>query len=431
MTSEIGNSGTSAAPSVAHDDLLDSFPIVPTASPYPSSSPYPTYRPPPPQPYYPPSSYANNNYDADRTQRSLILAGSAAIAICVVATLCYLKRTYLRDLHGSHEPPQPQPQRGGTENSSNAGGSTTGAAANRAAATAGSGVRHIKHVDKGRRAWIAQWLAPVQMVRCMARRENDVVGEPARPVDMLCCSPRLQFFFVRDVNNQVLTQYNFPETNDEPCGASRGDISSTVQPGDGDGAENDGASGIGERIRRTTTTTTTTTAVEERIRIPAPGLRLDCPEQTLWDESQFQQQGEASETIMSDERNRSMEPRHIDHRQRSSSPPPPPMRWAAGSCTICLASYQVGESVAWSSNPDCEHCFHTLCIEEWLLKPRPQKKRVPSRGGIGPTIISWVEGDSVPPCPNCRRDFIQDPFEEAHRRRSSAVPADAIDEINV
>jgi Ring finger domain len=226
--------------------------------------------------------------------------------------------------------------------------------------------------------------------------------------------------------NQVLTRDNFPETMDEPCGAPDRDTGSNVRPGDDDddASGDDGAPGVGETIRRTTPT-----AAEERIRIPAPGLRLDDPEQrTLWDESRFHEQGGASETIMSDERKHSMEPQHIDHRRRSSSPPFS-MRWASGSCTICLGAYQMGDSVTWSSNPDCEHCFHTSCIEEWLLKPRPQKKRVPSRGGA-PAIISWVEGDSVPPCPNCRRDFIQDPFEEA-QRGTSAVPAGAIDEINL
>ena len=57
-------------------------------------------------------------------------------------------------------------------------------------------------------------------------------------------------------------------------------------------------------------------------------------------------------------------------------------------CVICLQQYEVGEEIVWSSNPDCEHCFHSPCIERWLIK---------QRGG--------------PLCPCCRRDFIIDPYD--------------------
>jgi hypothetical protein len=57
-------------------------------------------------------------------------------------------------------------------------------------------------------------------------------------------------------------------------------------------------------------------------------------------------------------------------------------------CIICLQQYEVGDEIVWSSNPDCEHCFHSPCIERWLIK---------QRGG--------------PLCPCCRRDFIIDPYD--------------------
>jgi Ring finger domain len=102
-----------------------------------------------------------------------------------------------------------------------------------------------------------------------------------------------------------------------------------------------------------------------------------------------------------------------------------PMRWAAGSCTICLASYQVGESVAWSSHPECEHCFHTSCIEEWVLRKRPPKNRR-RRGATGNDHDDNEGADddgSVPLCPNCRRPFVAaGPFEGGGRDARAGFP---------
>jgi hypothetical protein len=53
-------------------------------------------------------------------------------------------------------------------------------------------------------------------------------------------------------------------------------------------------------------------------------------------------------------------------------------------CSICLESYNLGDSIVMSVNPDCNHVFHTNCIFEWLRrKTEPQWK-----------------------CPNCRQPIV-------------------------
>jgi Ring finger domain len=37
-------------------------------------------------------------------------------------------------------------------------------------------------------------------------------------------------------------------------------------------------------------------------------------------------------------------------------------------CAICLGPYEVVESVVWSSNPECLHCFHEECVTNWFIK---------------------------------------------------------------
>jgi hypothetical protein len=46
------------------------------------------------------------------------------------------------------------------------------------------------------------------------------------------------------------------------------------------------------------------------------------------------------------------------------------MRLAPNLCTVCLSNYELGEKVAWSSNPLCEHVFHHKCIQSWILKQK-------------------------------------------------------------
>lgn len=54
-------------------------------------------------------------------------------------------------------------------------------------------------------------------------------------------------------------------------------------------------------------------------------------------------------------------------------------------CAICREPYQVGETIVWSPNTTCVHCFHADCIKPWLLRHSPK-----SQG-----------------CPCCRQQFVQ------------------------
>lgn len=53
-------------------------------------------------------------------------------------------------------------------------------------------------------------------------------------------------------------------------------------------------------------------------------------------------------------------------------------------CSICLNTYQEGESIVWS--PICSHAFHHDCMEKWLLR----------------------QGPGTPQCPYCRGDFVRE-----------------------
>mmetsp|Transcript_23421 Transcript_23421/g.33587 ORF Transcript_23421/g.33587 Transcript_23421/m.33587 type:complete len:285 (+) Transcript_23421:140-994(+) len=72
-------------------------------------------------------------------------------------------------------------------------------------------------------------------------------------------------------------------------------------------------------------------------------------------------------------------------------------RLVPGTCAICLGNYEAGEDIVWSSNPMCDHAFHSNCIERWLMKQRGN-----------------------PLCPCCRRDFVIDPLDDEEAAQNSA-----------
>ena len=54
-------------------------------------------------------------------------------------------------------------------------------------------------------------------------------------------------------------------------------------------------------------------------------------------------------------------------------------------CAICREPYQVSETIVWSPNTTCVHCFHDDCIKPWLLRHSTK-----SQG-----------------CPCCRQQFVR------------------------
>ena len=57
-------------------------------------------------------------------------------------------------------------------------------------------------------------------------------------------------------------------------------------------------------------------------------------------------------------------------------------------CAICLSRYKVGDTLVWSTNPDCPHAYHQDCIIEYLAR-----------------IEDDNSTSSCMPCPCCRQDF--------------------------
>jgi len=76
-------------------------------------------------------------------------------------------------------------------------------------------------------------------------------------------------------------------------------------------------------------------------------------------------------------------------------------RTVVGMCAICLNHYAIHESIVWSPNPDCIHCFHEDCIKSWLL-------RSSRRNAMTSTLTSShnQSDQNDQPCPCCRQPFV-------------------------
>lgn len=82
-------------------------------------------------------------------------------------------------------------------------------------------------------------------------------------------------------------------------------------------------------------------------------------------------------------------------------------RLVPGTCSICLCEYEVGDSIVWSSNVNCQHAFHEDCILTWLTKKEEQS----SSSG------SDEEQQNEAICPFCRQPFIAVQEIAAHQQQ--------------
>jgi Ring finger domain len=69
-----------------------------------------------------------------------------------------------------------------------------------------------------------------------------------------------------------------------------------------------------------------------------------------------------------------------------ASSPTAAHRTISGLCGICLDLFAETQSVSWSSNPSCRHCFHDTCIQAWLLRTHRSR--------------------NAKQCPCCRQHFL-------------------------
>ena len=64
-------------------------------------------------------------------------------------------------------------------------------------------------------------------------------------------------------------------------------------------------------------------------------------------------------------------------------------------CPICLKRYRDGDDICWSPNDECDHCFHSSCMMEWL--------KYHSR------------------CPYCRRSYLKGASPSSSRTRQTEL----------
>lgn len=89
-------------------------------------------------------------------------------------------------------------------------------------------------------------------------------------------------------------------------------------------------------------------------------------------------------------------------------------------CAVCLNPFEVGQRVAWSSNPDCPHVFHHECLLEWFAAvgikawEKAEKKRRASKEKDDREASTIQKQICKFPtlCPYCRRDYFLDGIQE-------------------
>ena len=84
-------------------------------------------------------------------------------------------------------------------------------------------------------------------------------------------------------------------------------------------------------------------------------------------------------------------------------------------CDICLRQYRVGDIVAWSHNPVCDHAYHADCITDWLLHHHQHHNHR--------TIMApWSANANSATCPNCRADYL---YAQRPRKKNAKGKKDA------
>ena len=84
-------------------------------------------------------------------------------------------------------------------------------------------------------------------------------------------------------------------------------------------------------------------------------------------------------------------------------------------CSICLSELDVGETVCWSQNEECTHCYHLECILTWFVslgKQHSRMKRFPAQMTAQSLIKYKLE------CPCCRQVFLEPEVPEAKSKKS-------------
>jgi len=72
-------------------------------------------------------------------------------------------------------------------------------------------------------------------------------------------------------------------------------------------------------------------------------------------------------------------------------------------CAVCLELFTEGERVCWSSNNQCPHVFHELCIVDWLVALGKRKR---NRGWSDDEEDNGGTANFPMLCPCCRQDFM-------------------------
>ena len=84
-------------------------------------------------------------------------------------------------------------------------------------------------------------------------------------------------------------------------------------------------------------------------------------------------------------------------------------------CAVCMNSFEVGQKVVWSSNPECTHVFHHRCLHEWFVAvgTNAWKAEASCYHEMESTEIQEKICKFPKLCPFCRRDYFLEANQEA------------------